>query len=216
MGRASRPRGPAKVVAHADPVEIERPRPAGITLSRGTKVPQTARGRRTELYVLHVQRAYNAIKPQPSAPELDERQARPREKQSRNRFRRGKGLDAVVTFIGSREHTIEIGGGFFGILVQLEGGGRQRGQYGPEHRYGRRNIRVRQDDLYCGCLCCGCLCCRRRVATQKYSEQHNNRLYITRLLFSNSCSSTLKRRNSLPRPPNPSSYRLRMRGGASL
>jgi len=30
-----------------------------------------------------------------------------------------------------------------------------------------------------------------------------NRLYITGFLFSNSCSSTLKRRNSLPRPPNP-------------
>src|ERR1700720_3135343 len=103
MGRASRPRGPAKVVAHADPVEIERPRPAGITLSRGTEVPQTARGRRTKLNILHVKGAYNAIKPQSSAPEFDERQARPREKQSLNLFRRGKALPAVVTFIGSRD-----------------------------------------------------------------------------------------------------------------
>ena len=70
--------------------------------------------------------------------------------------------------MGSREHVIEIGGGFWGILVHLEGGGRQRGRYGSEHRYGRRNISVRQDDLYCGCLCY-----RWRVATQKYSEQHN-------------------------------------------
>ena len=117
MGRASRPRGSAKVIAHADSVEIERPRPAGITLSRGTEVPQTARGRRTKLNVLHIKGAYNGIKPQPSAPELDQRQARPREKQSLNLFRRGKALLAVVTFIGSREHVIEIGRGFLGILV---------------------------------------------------------------------------------------------------
>jgi hypothetical protein len=69
---------------------------------------------------LHVKGAYNTIKPQPSAPELDERQARPREKQSLNLFRRGKALlHAVVTFMGSREHVIEIGGGFLGILVHL-------------------------------------------------------------------------------------------------
>ena len=67
MGRASRPRGSAKVIAQADPVEIERPRPAGITLSRGTEVPQTARARRTKLNILHVKGAYDGIKPQPSA-----------------------------------------------------------------------------------------------------------------------------------------------------
>jgi hypothetical protein len=127
VGWASRPRGSAKVIAHADPVEIQRPRPARITLSRGTEVPQTARGRRTKLNVLHVKGAYNAIKPQPSAPELGERQARPSEKQSLNLFGRGKTLKAVVTYVGPREHVIEIGGGFFGILVLLEGGGRQRG-----------------------------------------------------------------------------------------
>ena len=44
LGRASRPRVPAKVKAQADAIEIDRMWPAGITFSPGTKVLQTARG----------------------------------------------------------------------------------------------------------------------------------------------------------------------------
>src|SRR5882724_2209374 len=83
-------------------------------------------------------------------------------------FHRGKALQAVVTLVSSREHVIEMGRGFSGPLVQQEGSDRQSGGYRSEDRYGRHNMLLHQDDLRCGCLCR-----HRCVATQKYSEQHN-------------------------------------------
>src|SRR5271155_5139508 len=82
--RASYLRVPPKVKAQADAVEIDRMRAARIILSRRARVLRTAPGRRTKLPGLHVKRTCKAIKPQTSAPELHERQARLREKQSLN------------------------------------------------------------------------------------------------------------------------------------
>jgi hypothetical protein len=112
LGRAPGPSVPAKVKAHADAVKIDRTRAARITLSRGKKILQTARAGRAKLHVLHVKRARKAIKAQPSAPESDEWQVRPGEKQSLNHFCWGKVLHAVVLFISPREQGTKMGGGF--------------------------------------------------------------------------------------------------------
>jgi hypothetical protein len=79
LSRAFRTRVPAKVKAHAEAGEVHRTR------------------------VLNVKRVLKGVNLQPSAPELDERKARLCEKQSLNLFHLGQTLQAVVTFISSRE-----------------------------------------------------------------------------------------------------------------
>ncbi len=106
---------------------------------------------------------------------------------------------------------IELGWRFSGVLGHQGGTCRKCGRYRWEHRHGWSSAFLRQDELGCGCLCC-----RRRVATQKHSEQRNERLvhHVISLLLS-PYSSSRKRRNSLRSPPNPSRYRRKIRGRTS-
>jgi hypothetical protein len=166
LGRASCPCVPAKVKTQAEAGEMDRTRPAQITLPRWTKALPTAIFQRTKLHVLNVKRALKRLQLQPSAPELDERQTGPRENQSLNLFHRRKALQ--VTLVSSREQQTEMSRGFLGALRPQEQSGRKRNRYHSEHRHNRRNMFLRCNDLWRGCLCC-----RRHVATHKNSEQQN-------------------------------------------
>lgn len=107
---ASYLRVPPKVKAQADAGEMDRKRAARIILSRGTIVQQTASGGRTKLHVLHMKRARKAVKPQTSAPELQERQHRLGEKQSLNLAHRRQALQtlqALVTLVSPRAQSPE-------------------------------------------------------------------------------------------------------------
>src|SRR5258708_2049792 len=112
---------------------MDRTQPVGITLSRETRAPHTAIAGRAKLPGLNVERALKGGQLQASTPELDERQARLRENQSLNLVHWRKMLPAVVTRVSCSEPETEIGIGFFGILGQAEGNGRQRGQYRWEY-----------------------------------------------------------------------------------
>jgi len=133
------PRVPAKTKAQAEAIDIVRTRPVRINRSQETRVSHTAAAKRVKLHVLNVERALKGAQLKPPVPELDKRQARPRENQSLHLVDWPKALQAVVTFVNPRERETEMGRGISGVLRQKEGGGRQRGRYRSEHCHGWRD-----------------------------------------------------------------------------
>lgn len=95
--RALSPRPPAKLKAQAQPGQLARTRTAWIALSL-----ETDQAHRTKLHILNMIRALKSVQLQTSAPKLDERQARLREKKSFKMFQLRKAFQAVVAFVSSR------------------------------------------------------------------------------------------------------------------
>jgi hypothetical protein len=99
LTRALSPGAPPKLKAQAQPGHLARTRTAWIALSRGTH-----QAHRTRLHILNMIRALKNVQLQTSAPKLDERQARLREKESLKMFQLRKAFQAVVAFVSSRGH----------------------------------------------------------------------------------------------------------------
>jgi hypothetical protein len=66
--------------------------------------------------VLNGERVLKGVQVQPSAPQLGDGQAGLREKQCPNFFGPGRGLQAMIAFITSRELPSEMGRRFSGVL----------------------------------------------------------------------------------------------------
>ena len=99
---------------------MERAWPAGITLSGETRAAHTAIIERTKIRTRDASRALKSVQMQPSAPELNERQARARESQGLNLVQGRKMLQVIVALVSSREHDTEMGSGSSVVLGQQE------------------------------------------------------------------------------------------------
>jgi len=143
LTRPSSSRSPAKLKAQAQAGELARTRTTRITLSLGTD-----QAYRTRLHILNMKRALKGVQLQSSAPKLDQRQARLREKKCLKLFQLRKAFQAVVTFVSSRGQQTETRWGFSGVQVQHWGSGQQRNRYRSDHRCGWHNTFLRYDDPY--------------------------------------------------------------------
>ena len=83
--------------------EMDRTQPARNILLRNTKVRRPPVPYRANLHVLNTQRTLKSFQLEPPVPELDERQARPRENQSIDLYDRRKALQPVTIRVSSRE-----------------------------------------------------------------------------------------------------------------
>jgi hypothetical protein len=90
---------PPELKAQAQPGQLARTRTDWIALSL-----ETDQADRTRLHNLNMIRALKGVQLQTSAPKLDERQARLREKKSLKMFQLRKAFQAVVAFVSSRGH----------------------------------------------------------------------------------------------------------------
>jgi hypothetical protein len=132
---------PAKLKAQAQPGQLARTRAAWIALS-----PRTHQAYGTRLHILNMIRTLEGVQLQTSAPKLDERQTRLREKKSLKMFQLRKAFQAVVAFVSSRKLETESRWRFSGIQVHHWGSGQQRGRDRSEHGYALRNPFLRYDD----------------------------------------------------------------------
>jgi len=82
LHRVLRPLDPAKMKSHAEAGETDRTRAARKILLRKAKVRHVAVVKSANLHVLNSQRTLKGVQLDLSIPQLDERQARPRENQS--------------------------------------------------------------------------------------------------------------------------------------
>src|SRR5690349_10889728 len=109
-------------------------------------------------------------------------------------------LQVVGRLVSLREQEIEMGRRCSEVLVPQQGSVRQRGRYRVKHRHDRRNMFLRSNDLWPGCLSC-----HWEVATQKHSEQQNEPFVQHEIsLLSNSCS----RAQAKERTPPPGPFQL--------
>ena len=121
----------AEVKAQAEAGEMDRMRPAWITLTRETRFPHTANAER---HVLQVKRALKGIQLQASTPQADERQAGLAENQSPDIVHWRKMFEAVVPGVGPRGQETQMGIEFSGLLGEQEGSSGQEARYRREHR----------------------------------------------------------------------------------
>jgi hypothetical protein len=99
LTRALSPRAPPKLEAQAQPGQLARTRTDWIALSL-----ETDQAHKTRLHSLNMIRALKGVQLQTSAPKLDERQARLREKKSLKMFQLRKAFQAVIAFVSSYGH----------------------------------------------------------------------------------------------------------------